>query len=226
MHRFSVVAVIGCVGLNAIVGCGGSRAEPAGAGEAPPAVQALDEHGNAVRLQAAIYEIRVPPEQIGQLDAARLAAMDLSKLPPELGESRALYLVDQKVSLSGDRVMLGTEEPRVINTRLTDRGQRMNTVEYKSLGAILEFKAERIGPRQLQVTSTIEMSTKTESGVEAAPGLSHDVIRKTTMSLKGPVELGKPTVLISADAASRDKDGKAVAYVARMVLGAGAPPGK
>ena len=43
------------------------------------------------------------------------------------------------------------------------------------------------------------------------------------MSLKGSVELGKPSVLISGDASSRDKDGNAVVYVARLVLGAGSP---
>ena len=220
MRRSSVIAVVACVSLNALAGCGGPR-EPLARADATPAVQALEEPSNAVRLQAAIYEIRVAPEQIGQLDAARLATADFSKLPPELGESRALYLVDQRVSLSGDRVMVGTDEPTVTSSRMTDRGQRMNTVQYNSVGAIVEFKAERTGPRQLQVTSTIEMSTKTESPVQMSEGITSSVIRKTTMSLKGPVELGKPSVLISADAASRDRDGKAVVYVARLVLGVG-----
>jgi hypothetical protein len=216
MHRLSVVALAACVSLAAVVGCAGPRAAQ------PPAaaVQTRAETSHAVRLQASIYEVRVAPEKIAELDAARLATTDLSKLPPELGESRALYLIDQNVSLSGDRVMVGTEEPMVTGSRLTDRGQRLNTVQYNSVGAIVEFKAERIGPRQLQVTSTIEMSTKTDSPVEVSAGFASSVIRKTTMSLKGPVELGKPSVLISADAASRDKDGKAVVYVARLVLGA------
>ena len=46
------------------------------------------------------------------------------------------------------------------------------------------------------------------------------------MSLKGPVELGRPSVLIGADAPSRDKDGKAVVQVARLVLGAASPTAK
>ena len=106
----------------------------------------------------------------------------------------------------------------VTSSRVTDRGQKVNTVQYNS---VVVFKGERMGPRQLQVTSTVEMSTRTESPVQISEGVTSSVIRKTNMSLKGPVELGKPSVLISADASSRDKDGKAVVYVVRLVLGAG-----
>jgi hypothetical protein len=215
MHRLSVLAIAASISLLSVVGCG----RPPG----PPAVtvQTLDEKSSAVRLQASIYELRVAPERIGELDAQKLATLDLAKPPPEVGESRPLYLIDQNVSLAGDRVMVGTNEPMVTNSRLTDRGQKINTVQYNSVGAIVDFKAERVGPRQLQVTSTIEMSAKTDSAVEISPGVNSGVIRKATMSLKGAVELGKPSVLISADASSRDKDGKAIVYVARLVLGVG-----
>jgi hypothetical protein len=80
--------------------------------------------------------------------------------------------------------------------------------------------ASRIGPAQLEVTSSIEVSAKTESPVEIGNGVASSVIRKGDMSLKGPVQLGKPTILISGDASSRDKNGNAVVYVARIVLGA------
>src|SRR4029453_8834733 len=100
-----------------------------------------------------------------------------------------------------------SQEPMVTASRMTDRGQKVNTVQYNSLGAIIDFKGERLGPHQVQVTSTIEMSAKTDSPVEISPGVNSGVIRKATMSLKGPVELGRPRVLISGDASSRDKNG-------------------
>lgn len=195
----------------------------AGCGQMGPAnnVQPLDEKATAVRLQATVYELRIPPEKIGELDAARLAKVDLANPPPEFGSSRALYVIDQKVSLAGDRVTVGTQEPMVTNTRMTDKGQRINTVQYSSVGAIVDFKAERAGPRLLQVNANIEVSAKTESGVEISPGVNSSVIRRATLSLKGPAELAKPTVLLSGDASSRDKDGKAVVYLARVVLTAG-----
>ena len=214
MHRVSVVAVVACACLVAGVGCGGSwraaRVEP------------LEEGATAVRLQATIYEVRVAPDQVAKLDAARLAKRDLSKHPRELGQSKALYVVDQKVSLAGDRVMVGTQEPVVTNSRIMADGKTVNQVQYMDVGAVVEFKADRTGPRQLQVTSTIELEALTDSPVEPLPGVGSPVSRKATMSLKGPVELGKPTVLISGDASARDKDGNAVVYVARLVLGAGA----
>jgi hypothetical protein len=217
MIRALSIAVVAFVCLVGVVGCASSS------GQSKVAVQALEEKASAVRLQATVFEMRLPPEKIGALDAMQLATMDLSKLPPEMGESRALYVVDQKVSLAGDRIMVGTQEPMVTNTRVTNTGQKINTVQYNSVGAIVEFKAERTGPRQLNVTSTIEVAAKTESSVEIGNGVNSSVIRKATLSLKGPVELGKPSVLISGDASSRDKDGKAVVYIARIVLGADAP---
>lgn len=215
MRRFTAITALAFVSL-AVGGCAGSS-KPA------PAAQAADERNSAVRLQAAIYEVLVAPEQVGRLDAAKLATVDFAQFPAEIGQARALYLVDQQVSLAGDRVMAGTDEPMVTGSRVTDRGQRTNSVQYNSVGATIEFKAQRTGAQELQVTSTVEMSTKTDSPVEVAEGVSSPVIRKTAMSLKGPVQVGKPSVLISADAASRNKDGKAVVYIARMVLGADAP---
>ena len=215
MNRFRVLVAVLSVVLIGVIGCGGPSARPAAAQPQP-----LDQTPGAVRLQATIYEMRVPVEQIGALDAAQLAKADFTKPLPEFGDARALYRVDQSVSLSGDRIMVGTEEPTVTNTRLTDRGQKLNTVQYNSVGAIVTFKGERTGPRQLRVESTIEVAARTESPVQISNGIMSPVIRKANMSLKGPVQLGKTSVLISADAASLDKDAKAVVYVARLVVDA------
>ena len=217
MHRFSVIAVVAFTSFLTLIGCGSGAARQA------QSVQTLDEAASAVRLQATVYEVRLPAEQINRLDAARLATVDFSNYPPELGQARALYLIDQKVSLAGDRVMVGKEEPMVTNTRMTASGQTVNQVQYQQVGAIVEFKAERMVPRQLHVTSSIEVSALTESPVEVTKGVGMSVTRQSTMSLKGPVELGRPAVLISGDASSRDKEGRAVVYVTRLVLGAGAP---
>jgi len=217
MSRFSVFVAVTSIVLAGAIGCSHQSEKPA---DATVSHASLEETATAVRLQATIYEMRVPPQSVGTLDAAKLAKADFAKPLPEMGAARALYRVDQRVSLAGDRIMVGTDEPTVTNTRMTDRGQRINSVQYNSVGAIVEFKAERSGPRQLRVTSTIEMSTRTESPVKISDGVSSPVIRKATLSLKGPVELGETSVLISADAASLDKDGKAVVYVARLVVGA------
>lgn len=197
----------------------GDPRQPSSVDEPPPDVAPLDETAGAVRLRATIYELRVPADAIDQLDAARLAEADFAEPLPGLGDPRALYRVDQTVSLAGDQIVVGAEEPTVTNTRVTDRGQTLSRIEYSSLGAIVAFNAERTGPRGLRVTCTIELSAKSDGPAANSGGMTHPVIRRANMSLKGPVELGETSVLISADASSLDKDGNAVVYVARLVVG-------
>lgn len=185
-------------------------------------VELLDESTGAVRLQAAVYELRVPADQVTRLDAAQLAGTDFSKFPPDMGEARTLYVVDQRVSLAGDKVMVGSNEPSVTNTRVMANGKTLSSVQYSQVGAIIDFKGERTGPRELAVTSKVEVSANSDSGVEMAEGITTPVTRSAKMSLQGPVELGKPVALVSGDATSRDADGRAVVFVTRMVLGAAA----
>jgi hypothetical protein len=207
---FSFVAVMSAL---LVAGCAKSSHPRV---EAP---QTLEETATAVRLQVTIYELRVLPAKIGELDAAKLATSDFSKPLPDFGEAKPLYRVDQKVSLSGDRVMMGKEEPMVTNTRTNDRGQRISAFQMANVGAIIEFKADRRGPSSLQVTSSIEMSAKSDSTTKASEGFTPATIRRVTMSLKGPVTLNEPSVLISADATSLDENQKAIVHVARLVVG-------
>jgi hypothetical protein len=219
MNRLSVLGTMLSLLLVAAVGCGGPSGRSA-AVAARGAQPRLEKTATAVRLQATIYEMRVPPERIAALDAAKLAKADFAKAPPDLGQPRALYRIDQRVNLSGDSIVVGTQEPMVTSTRVTDSGKKVSSVSYNSVGAIVDFKAERRGPRRLQVTSTIELSSRTESPVTISDGVTSPVIRKANMSMKGPVNLGEASVLVSADASSLDKDGKAVVYVVRLVVGA------
>jgi len=214
MHRFMGISTAALSCFLVLAGCnqGGGTSTTA-------QVQPLAENATAVRLEATIYQIRMPADKIAELDATRLAAADFSQPLADLGQPVALYRVDQRVSLAGDKIVVGTQEPMVTNTRMTDRGQRINSVQYNDVGALFAVKGERAGPRELRVTLDIELSTSTDSPVQVSEGVSTPVIRKSVMSLKGPVDLGKPALLISADASSRDKDDKAVVHVTRVVLG-------
>ena len=201
-----------CLCLGVVIGCQQGREPPARFGAVPAAP--LDEEAKSVRFQATIYEMRMPPERIGSLDAAQLAAVDFDAVPPSLGDPpKALYRIDQYVSLAWDRVVISSDEQSATDTGIADR-------KPNPLGVSIDFRATRIGPRRLDVTSKVELSVKTDGGAAVAEGAPAAIIRKTTLGLKGPVELGWPSVLISADASARDKDGKAVVYVARIILGA------
>ena len=178
--------------------------------------------GPACALDATVYEVRVAAEQIGKLDVDALAnasesAETFEKALAALGATRPLYRANQSVRLSGDAITIGSEVPVVSNTRLTDKGQAINTVSYQATGAHFTIVG-KAGAGGVNLDLGIEVSSAGEA-VPVGEKAAASVRRRATLSHKGPAEPGKPFVLLTADAGSVDKDGKAVAYIARITLG-------
>ena len=97
--------VIFVAAVAAFAGCGEARAQAT-----TPSAPAAAEAPATTRLQATLYEVRVAPESIATLDAARLAReADFAKALDALGKKRILYAVDQKVNLAGDRLMTASK---------------------------------------------------------------------------------------------------------------------
>ena len=199
---------------------------------APPATQLAQEAKSATAprgsltcsLEATIYELRLPPENMSQLDAAALTLAAAS--PPEfdkalasVGKAKALYRMDQSVKLSGDRIMIGGSAPFVRATRLSETGRRINMVRYESVGAVLNIAGSSGPDGGISAELGLEMSAFTESAVNISAQRPARVVRKVVMGYKGMMRPGAPVVIVSADAASLDAEGKAVAYIARIVLG-------
>jgi len=173
----------------------------------------------AVRFQAIICETRLAADRIPALDAARLAqAPDLARALEELGKTRILYSVDQSVALAGDQINISKREPVVTASRVMEGGRAVNTVQYQQVGAIFKVAGRPAGPGRLDVDLSIETASLTDSSARISDGTIAPTIRSAVMSHKGPVDLGKPAVLLSADAASKDADGNAVAHVCRVLL--------
>ena len=177
----------------------------------------------STRFQATVYETRLPEKGIGAFDSQLLAAKagtaaDLQKALTACGKTKVLYQVDQTVNLAEDRIRIGKREPFVTNTRRTERGPTINTIQYQDVGIIIEVSGKPTGSG-LDATVGIEMSALTESGTKISENVNAATVRSIELGHKGPVQLGRPVVLVSIDASSKDADGNAVAYVCRIVFG-------
>jgi beta-lactamase regulating signal transducer with metallopeptidase domain len=193
-----------------------------------PAALTLGE-GPTCTLDATIYDVRMPVDQIGRLDVDALAAAAgtpdaFEKALATLGTSQPLYRASQSVRLSGDSITIGSTVPFVTNTRMTDKGQAINTVSYQEVGAVFGVAGKAAAAGALDLDLSIQVASSTDGGAQVSEKVKALVIRKTTLSHKGPVQARKPFVIVSVDAGSVDKDGKAVAYVGRVTIGEPQPP--
>ena len=207
--------IVCCIALALVcaAGCEDQAKRPA----AKPAGELKSAH-----FQATVYETRVPENRIGAFDAKSLAAKaitaaDLQKALAACGKTKVLYQVDQTVNLAEDRIHIGKREPFVTNARRTDRGQTINTVQYERVGVIFEVMGKPTDSG-LDATVRIEMSALTESGTKISENAFAVTVRTVELGHNGPVQLGRPVVLVSIDASTKDADGNAVAYVCRIVF--------
>ena len=221
MHAQAVAAALALAAMCA-AGCG--QPEPQRA--ATPAPEGGQTGQPAVRFQATVYEVRVPPARLGELDAKALSAQGptatgLEKALAAIGPTKPLYQVDQPVNPVKDMITVGTRTPMVTGSRMAESGGRINTVQYQQVGVIFKFGGSPgavLRGRILDVKLGIEISAVTGSNVEIGTGVKAVNIRSYSLTYTGPVELGHPFVCISVDATSRDEDGSAVAYICRAVL--------
>lgn len=180
-----------------------------------------------VRFQATIYEVRLKADRVAHLDAEHLAATagtgaDFEKTLADMGETRTLYRVDQAVNLVDDRIHIGKREPFVTGTRTTQAGGTINKVQYQEIGVIFQVSAKPTD-RGLAAKVEVEMSALTDSATPVAEKVPALSIHHVSLRHNGPVELGRPVVMASVDASTRDAQGGAIAYVCRIVFSAPAP---
>jgi hypothetical protein len=116
--------------------------------------------------------------------------------------------------------MIGTQTPIIVSSRQDSAGRAVNSVQYQNTGARFAIAGKSTDAGKIECDVKIDLSTISNSSAEIAPNVKASLFRTATMSHKGPVEVKKPFVVLSADAASTDEDGKAVVYIARITLGA------
>jgi len=178
-------------------------------------------------FQVTVYEAKVPADRVGEIDAKALAARSgevggLQKALAKMGPTRVLYHASQPIGLDGDtRIMVGARKPFVRNTRLTEAGRTINTIQYEQVGAIFKVSCQPVaasGGRQVDMRMNAELSAMDQSRTEISPGVRAPVTREAEMSYNGRAEIGRPFVMLSVDSPSDEKDARCVAYVCRVVL--------
>jgi hypothetical protein len=178
-------------------------------------------------FQVTVYETKVPPERVGEIDAKALAARSgevagLQKALAKMGPTRVLYHASQPIGLDCDtRIMVGARRPFVQNTRLTEGGRRMNTVQYERVGAVFKVSCQPVaasGSRQVDLRLNAELSAMDQGKTEISPGVRAPLTHEVEMNYTGRAEIGRPFVMLSAGSPSDEKSAKCVAYVCRVVL--------
>lgn len=177
-------------------------------------------------FQAAIYRLKIPAGQVGNIDVAALSASpDIQGLEAQfkkLGRAKLLYQVSQPVSLTSDNLIrIQDSKPFITRSRITPSGERINSVQHKQVGAIFGLTADPIADpaaRSLRVRLNTELSELMEGTLEISKGLPAPIVVHGQFVYVGNLDVGRPFVGACIDASSGGKDGQAVAYIYRVVL--------
>ena len=194
-----------------------------GRGSRGPQVPIATE-GPTSSFTATIYQVHVSVAQISrvEVDALTTAAgtpADFEKALAELGTVRPIYFVSQSVRIAGDSIQMGSSSPYVTNSQVSRSGATVNSVAYTNVGAIFEMKGTVAANRSINLDLSIDLSVLADGGVAVSNNVNAPNFRSMTLSRKGPVQPQKAFVALNVDASVRDANNRAVAYVARVVMG-------
>jgi beta-lactamase regulating signal transducer with metallopeptidase domain len=177
-------------------------------------------------LDATIYEVHLPADQISRLDVEALSRASTTvagfeKALAALGSAVPLYRANQSVRLAGDTITIGTNTPYVTNSQVTNRGQVVNSVAYARVGASFGIAGKPAPAGRLEIDLTIQVSTlDTSDSVPISTNVIAPMFRTVSMAHKGFVAPRQPLVIINASAAPVNAAGQAVACIARISFGA------
>jgi hypothetical protein len=180
-----------------------------------------------VRFQGTVYEVHVPAAQAGQIDPGALAAKaasaaEFQKSLAQLGRTQPLWAVDQPVGLDSGTIRVSARVPMVTGERPVKGGAMARTVQYIDQGVIFAISgtpAKEPGRKGADVRVTAEAGLAVKSPSEtAAPLNPRTAFRNLNMAHNGPVEFGRPFVMLWLDASAPDADGQPVAFICRGVL--------
>ena len=88
------------------------------------------------------------------------------------------------------------------------------------IGTVFSITGKAGAAGGIELDLSIQVSTVSESGTPISETVRAPMFRTATMTRKGPVEARVPFVVVSVDAANVDAHGNAMAYIARITLGA------
>jgi len=199
-------------GGGSVLTRGFSRAAPPSSPEGPTST-----------FDATIYDVRIPADQIGLLDLNALtrsaaSPAEFEKALAALGAIAPLCRVSQSVRLEQDSVNVGTQTPYIQSSTNTARGV-VNVPNWYQTGTSFSMAGKPTGINRIDLNLQIQVSTLSESSVAVQENLRAPAFRSASMSYKGLVTPREPFVILSVDGSTKDGNGKAVAFIARVTLG-------
>jgi len=179
------------------------------------------------RFQATVYELEIPENRISDLDAAKLEStaatpQALAAALGAFGTPKILYKVDQTVNLFGENITLGTQEPMITGTTQGNGGQVFNSITYTSMGLVARISAavppnnSKRGDPNVQLNFLL--SVMADSGLGLSENVNATRIRSIQLSQSGTPKFGKPSVLVTVNAADPGEKSRPVAYIVRYLF--------
>jgi beta-lactamase regulating signal transducer with metallopeptidase domain len=179
-------------------------------------------------FEATIYELEVPENRIADLDALKLESaaatpQALAKALEVFGAPKILYKVDQNVNLYGETITLGTQEPLITGSRRgADEGTFNNSISYTTVGLLTRISAaappsdsKNANPN---VQLNFQLSVVADSVVPISETANANRIRNVDLSQSGTPKFGKPSVLVTVNAADPGEKSRPVAYIVRYLF--------
>jgi len=212
------------------------RTPPSVRGRARPGSGEFDDAGPAgpspvVRFEAAVYRLALSVEDAVRIDAASLAQVaslvEFDEALRALGDAQVLYRVDQMVDLrQRERIRIAADLPYASSFSKIKDGQALRSVHRQNVGAEFDFSGDWVGAdrsERVHLSLGVKVSALESSQVAVGPDVTAPMFRTVDQRHCGPVQLGRPVVLLNLDGACTDNAGRAVAFVTRAVLRSTAP---
>lgn len=191
-------------------------------GKVQPAANVMPAH-----FQATIYEVQAYSNRVNSIDGKTLTRQattseSLLKALSSFGPARVLYRFDQPVNVFSESLTLGSREPVVMGSRVSQRGEALNTVTYQQVGAIIRLSA-RIPPKETKrkgpdVTLSAELAVLGNSDVEMIPGRKATFTRNLSLDHTEELSFGHPRVMLAVSSTSNDEKQPPALYVIRYVF--------
>jgi hypothetical protein len=192
----------------------------------PPTPATPPTNVAAARFEATVYELEIPENRIADLDADHLEGsaatpQALATALGAFGTPKILYKVDQIVNLYGENISLGTQVPLITGALDDGSGKPHNLISYTSVGLVTRISAapsNAIKPPVPHVQLNFLLSVLADSDVPISDTVNGKNIRSVQLSQSGTPTFGKPTVLVTVNAADANAKTRPVAYIVRYLF--------
>jgi hypothetical protein len=205
--------------------------KPAGAATLPsssplnaqrPTVASAEEFTCA--FDATIYELYPPENQVGRIDIdalnrAAATAEDFENALAALGTTRPIYRANQSIRLAGDEIAIGGSTPYITRSTTDAAGKAVNLVRYAPAGANFSITGRPVSADSMDLWTHIELSTLTETNQALSPTVNASMLHNVTLAHSGLIKTLKPFAISGINASALDRDGNAIAFIARIKVG-------